>query len=96
MVKNQLAVNQRIYIAGRLKTENTIIENQRHQEIEVLANELYFLEANPELTEGECQDETKPVQMDENSVEMLAFIGTEVQNERNLSAFSLVTHFIKQ
>lgn len=92
MMGNQLAVNQRIYVGGRLKTTNILIENERHQEVEVLANELYFLEANPKLTEGE----TKPVQFDENKVEMLAFIGTEVRNERNLSAFSIATHFTKQ
>lgn len=96
MVQNQLAVNQRIYIGGKLKTENTLIENQRHQEVEVLANELYFLEANPKLTEEGGQDETMPVQLDENSVEMFASIGTEVRNERNLSAFSIITHFTKQ
>lgn len=95
MMGNQLAVNQRIYVGGRLKTTNILIENERHQEVEVLANELYFLEANPKLTEG-TQGETKPMQLDENKVEMLAFIGTEVRNERNLSAFSIATHFTKQ
>lgn len=92
MVGNQLSVNQRIYIGGRLKTDNMLIENQLHQDVEVLANELYFLEPNPSVSETEIQ---KPMQMDQNYVEFLAFIGSEVINEQRFSAFSLVTHFIK-
>ncbi|XP_055303300.1 uncharacterized protein LOC129568976 isoform X2 [Sitodiplosis mosellana] len=95
MVGNQLAVNKRIYIGGRMKTENVYIENQIHQDVEVMANELFFLEPNPKVTVESMEklDETRPIQPDQNSIEMLAFIGTEVYNERNICAFSLNTHF---
>lgn len=87
-----MAPQQRIYIGGKLKTENSTIHQQRLREVEILANELFLLESNPKITD------TKeiPMQMDENFVEMLAFLGTSVRNEQNFSSFSIVTHFIRQ
>lgn len=81
-----------------MKTENFRIENQNHQDVEIMATELYFLESSPKITEEtiEKAEEIKPNQLDQNSIEMLAFIGTEVHNERNTSAFSLTTHFTKR
>lgn len=98
IVGNQLEVNKRIYISGKMKTENFYIENQKHQDVEIMATELYFLESNPKITEEtiEKADEIEPIQLDQNSIEMMAFIGTEVHNERNISAFSLATHFTKR
>lgn len=92
MVQKKLAPDQRIYIAGKLKTENFRIDHEYRQELEILANELFFLEPNPKLTDAN----EMPMQMDENFVEMLAFVGTSVWNQRNISAFSIVTHFTKQ
>lgn len=96
MVQNRLAVNQRIYIGGKLKTETKTIENKLHQDVEILANEIYFLDSNPIFYDNEEPNSLPPIHVDDNSLEMLAFIGTEVQNEPTFSAFSLVTHFTKK
>lgn len=98
LVHRKLAREQRIYIGGRLKTVNNLIDYERYQEVEILANELYFLEPNPKITEIDAAkpSELIPVQMDENVVEMLAFVGTSVRNGQNFSVFSIVTHFIRQ
>lgn len=95
IVGNKLAVNDRIYVGGKIKTENIYIEQKRHQNVEILAQELYYLESNPKITEQSVKDldEIQPHQLDQNAIEMLAFIGTGIYNERNLSAFSLITHF---
>lgn len=95
IVGKQLAVGQRIYIGGKIKTENVYIENQRHQKVEILANEVYFLESNPNITKEsiEASDEIRPYQLDQNRIEMLTFIGTEVYKDRNVCAFSLATHY---
>lgn len=94
IVQHNLAPEQRIYIGGRLKTENFQIDYQHFQDVEILANELYLLEPNPKFTDN--QTEPLPIQMDENSVEMFASVGTSVRIERNSSTFSIITHFIKQ
>lgn len=92
-----LTVGQRIYVGGRLKTTNEYVESQRRQEVEVLANEIFLLESNPKVTDEDDQIAVSPkIQIDENSVEMLAFVGTEVHNDNNLVAFSLRTHFTKR
>lgn len=92
-----LAVGQRIYVGGRLKSTNEYVESQRRQEVEVLANEIFLLESNPKVTDEDDQIAVSPkIQIDENSVEMLAFVGTEVQNQNNLVVFSLRTHFTKR
>lgn len=97
MVQNRLAVNQRIYIGGKLKTETKFIENKLHQDVEILANEMYFLDSNPIVPENDSENTVPPIHtIDDNSLEMLAYIGTEVQNEPRFSAFSLVTHFTKK
>lgn len=87
-----MAPEQRIYIGGKLKTENTVLHEQWRREVEILANELFLLESNPKLTDTSGI----PMQMDENFVEMLAFVGTPVRNGQNFSSFSIVTHFITQ
>lgn len=94
MVEKKLRPEQRIYIGGKVKTENTRINYEHHQELEVLANELFLLESNPKITDSSTSD--IPMQIDQNFVEMLAFVGTSVQHERNSSTFSILTHFTKQ
>ena len=89
--QNKLVPEQRIYIGGKLKTETTIIDYQQLRKVEILANELYLLEPNPKITDTNQM----PMQMDENFVEMLAFVGTRVRNEQDFSNFSIVTHFTK-
>lgn len=96
MVGNQLKPNQRIYIGGKLKTENNMIGHLRHHNVEVMANELYFMDSTPIITDIESQEDTPPLHVDQNSVELLGFIGSEVRTDRSLSAFSIVTHFTKQ
>lgn len=96
IVGDQLRVGQRIYVGGRLKTENMYVEKQRCQKVEILANELYLLESNPTNNLESDQIDTRPIQLDENSVEIVAFVGTEVHNNKNLCAFSILTHFTKQ
>lgn len=92
-VRGKLAVGQRIYVGGKLQTQNEIIENMRRQDVHILANEMFLLESNPKIDD---EGPPKPVQSDENSVEMLAFVGTEIRKEKNLAAFSLMTHFIRK
>lgn len=92
IIGNQLTEDKRIYIGGKIKTENLYIENQRHQSVEILANELFLLESNPKITD-ETMKADQPYQLDQNSIEMMAFIGTEVFKDRNLCAFSLTTHY---
>lgn len=96
MVETKLKKDQRIYIGGRLKTDNNMIGHFRHHKVEVLANELYFLDSNPIVTDVDSQEDTPPVNWDENSVELLAFIRSDVRNERNLSAFSIATNYTKK
>lgn len=92
LVQNKLVPEQRIYIGGKLQTQNSVVQEKHLREVEILANELFLLEPNPRMDDAPGI----PMQMDENSVEMLAFLGTSVKNERNFSAFSIVTHFTRQ
>lgn len=95
MVGWTLKVNDRIYIGGKMKTENDRIQNLWHHNVEIMANELYYIDPNPEITDIEKQEEIPPFDIDGNDVELLAFIVTDVRNERNLSSFSVVTHFTR-
>lgn len=97
MVEKRLAVDQRIYIGGKIQTETLMVENQKHQNVQILANELYFLESNPKITEESMDNlnEFQPNQLDQNSIEMMAFIGTDVRKDKNMCSFFLVTHFTK-
>lgn len=90
IVQNHLKVNQRIYIGGKLRTENVITNGKRYQNVEVMANEIYLLESNSQIG-----DNQSPIQIDENYVEMLAFVSTQIRNMNNFSVFCLATHFTK-
>lgn len=92
MVQKTLAPEKRVYIGGKLKTETFRIDYHHRQELEIMANELFFLEPNPTIADTKAM----PVQIDENFVEMLAFVGTSVLSGQNASGFSIVTHFAKQ
>lgn len=92
LIQHKLASEQRIYIGGKLKTGISVIDHRRLRQVEILANELYLLESNPKITDTN----EMPMQMDENFIEMLAFVGTQVRNEQDFSSFSIVTHFTKQ
>lgn len=95
MVQNKLAKNQRIYVGGRLKTESIQIGNQWQQSVEILANELFLLEAAPKATNDSfALIDDQSSQIDENSIEMMGFIATELRMDKNLSAFSMRTHFV--
>lgn len=75
-----LSVNKRIYIGGKVKTENVSNENVRLQNLEVIANEIFLTNSN----------------IDQNNVELLAFIVSNIRNDQNSSAFSIATHFTVQ
>lgn len=92
MVRNKLAPNQRIYIGGKMQTHNNMVHDQRQRQVEIMANELFLLESNPTI------DDTpnRPMQLDENFVEMLAFVGSQVLNQKTFSTFCTVTHFTRK
>lgn len=92
IVQDKLAPGQRIYIGGKMQTHVSMVREQRLREVEILANELFLLEPNPKI--GDTSE--IPMQVDENVVEMFAFVGTSVLNEQNFSTFSIVTHFTRQ
>lgn len=100
----KLAIGQRVYVNGRMKSDGITIhdserqENVRRQEVEIMVNELYFLDSNPKTNERDLEDNkiSSLPQMNENSVEMFASIGTDVHSERNLTAFSIINHFTKK
>lgn len=98
MIEDRLDVGQRIYIGGRLKTENLYVDNNRRQNLEIMANELYFLEESKkvETSDATLFDNLFQTQrkVDHNSIEMLGFIGTEIVKKDRFCAFSVKTHFI--
>lgn len=86
IIKNQLAPNQRIYIGGKLMSKNFINEEKKvREEVEIMANELYFLD-----------NENSPTTFDENSIEMMAFIKSPIKNYDKFSVISVATHFTKK
>lgn len=93
MVGRSLRINDRIYIGGKLKTANDRICNLWHHNVEVMANELFRLDPNPEIKDIEQQKEIPQFHLDGNDVELLAYVVTDVRNEQNISTFSIVTHF---
>lgn len=92
-VRGKLAVGQRIYVGGKLQTQTENIEYVPHQDVSILANEMFLLESNPKIDD---EGPPKPVQSDENSVEMFAFVGTAIRKQQNVASFCLMTHFTRQ
>ncbi|XP_031629256.1 uncharacterized protein LOC116344717 [Contarinia nasturtii] len=94
MWRDQLEDNQRIYVNGKLQTENVYIEDKRYQNVSILATSLNRLDKHDLVSDIIPEDQMH--RFDQNSIEMLAFIGAEVQNFVTCSGFSIRTHFSSQ
>ncbi|XP_031629255.1 uncharacterized protein LOC116344716 [Contarinia nasturtii] len=96
IVKNILKADQRIHIGGRLRSITERIDSRSKRSCEIMANEIFMLEPMPKLTEQTINNLTGINRIDQNSVEMMAFIGSEPNIWENSCRFDLRTHFIQR
>lgn len=92
----KLTANQRFFVTGKLQTDNVIVEEKRHQEIKILAMKMHSLDPiDPAFASIQVEND-RVHQFDRNFVEMMASIGSRVQNEETFAVFSLKTHYTEK
>lgn len=93
-VEKRLKINQRVYVGGRMKTDFVLVDNRPQLKVEILANELFHLESNPQINDQ--AENLIRMHIDHNHIEMLTFIRGSIKFLPNSCAFGVVNHYIKK